>query len=226
MLFASFIAFLEVAEAAGVVKMPDAGAEPDNTADALDGNHQRRLRQRDVAGMPLEQRKQQLLLRHMPAAIAGREAVSMPPAQLLDARLQRHLHLVGSLLGDDAAQGVGNKHPHHVALRLQLLLKRLILPARRSHKQRISLGAAQLAQDDTAHVERRQLPRDEIAEPRPQPRANLIYNIQCLPPSRLVRFRLVIAHLPVNVSRLHQQIIVCQRLLRHLPACSLPCLQK
>ena len=41
MLFASFIAFLEVAEAAGVVEVADFLAKADDAADAFDGQHER-----------------------------------------------------------------------------------------------------------------------------------------------------------------------------------------
>ena len=75
----------------------------------------------------------------MPSAIAWREAVGMLPTQLVDALLQGYLHLVGTLLGNDTTQGIGNEHTHHIALLFQALLIGLILHPCGTDKQGISL---------------------------------------------------------------------------------------
>ena len=65
-----FIAFLEVAEATGVVEMADFLAEAYDATDAFDRQHKRRVGKTDTAGVAVEQREKQLLLRDVPTAIA------------------------------------------------------------------------------------------------------------------------------------------------------------
>ena len=97
----ALIALFKMAETTGVVEVAHLGAEADDAADRLDGNHQGGTGEADAAGVALEQGKQQLLLRDMPAAVAGREAVGVVPAQLIDALLQTLFHPVGTMLGND-----------------------------------------------------------------------------------------------------------------------------
>ena len=61
-LFLSFITLFEIAEPTSVIQLANACSQADNATDALDGDHQRGVGQRDTTGMSLEQRKEQLLL--------------------------------------------------------------------------------------------------------------------------------------------------------------------
>ena len=79
-LFLSFITLFKIAKSTGIIQLSNTFPQADNATDALDGDHQRGVGQRDATGMSLEQRKEQLLLRDMPSAIAWRKAVGMFPS--------------------------------------------------------------------------------------------------------------------------------------------------
>ena len=130
----SLIAFLEVAEAAGVVESAYFLAEADDAADTLNRQHKGRVGEADAAGVPLEQGEEQLLPGDVPAAIAWREAVGMVPAKLVDTLLYGYFHLVGTLLGYHAAYGIGNERAHHVALVRQTVLIGFIFHAAGTYK--------------------------------------------------------------------------------------------
>ena len=188
------VALLVVAEATSVVKVAHRRAQANDAADTLDGYHQRRVVQANPTGLPLEQRKQQLLLDDVPAAIAGREAVGMVPAQLVDAQLQVFLHLVGTAFGNDSPQRIGYKDPHHVVLLLQSLLISLKLLAAGADEAGISLGSLQLTLNDTPHVEVGQCRYHLITIAWTKPWTNLADDGNGLPTSAFVRFLAMIAH--------------------------------
>lgn len=156
MLFATFIALFEIAESASIIQLADFLSYADDAAYRLDGHHERRFRQTDAAGMPLEEGEQLLLLRHVPSAIAWRETVGVVPPQFVDALLQAAFHQVGTFLGNDGAQRVGNKHAHHVACLLEPLLIGLVFYAAGTYKESISLRPFQLSLDYASDVEGRQ----------------------------------------------------------------------
>ena len=151
--FLSLIALGEITESASIIQLADVLAYADDAADGLDGYHQRRVGELYATRLALEQGEEQLLLRDMPAAIAWRETVGMVPAKLVDALLQALLHPIGAMLGNDAAQGIDNKHPHHVALLLEVLLVGLEINSAGADKERVGFTTAQLAQDNLAHIE-------------------------------------------------------------------------
>lgn len=198
------VTLLVVAKAAGVVEVAYRRTQSDDAADALDGNHQRRVVQADTARLPLEQRKQQLLLADVPAAIAGREAVGVVPTQLVDAQLQVFLHLVGTAFGNDGPQGIGYKDPHHVALLLQSLLINLKLLTTGADEAGISLGSLQLTLNDTPHVEVGQCRHHLITIAWTKPRTNLADDRNGLPTSAFVRFLAMIAHRLEDVFKGYQ----------------------
>ena len=79
-LYLALIALFERTESAGIVQSADFFSQAHDAADALDGNHQRRVRQRDATGVPVEQGEEHLLLADVPTTIAWRKAVGMVPA--------------------------------------------------------------------------------------------------------------------------------------------------
>ena len=100
-----------------------------------------------------EHGEEQLLLRHVPAAIAWRETVGVPPSVIVDAALQRFFHTVGSLFGDDTAYGISQKHPHHVVFFGETLLEPFKIHASRGHKEGEGRRAFQLPADDAPHLQ-------------------------------------------------------------------------
>lgn len=198
------VTLLVVAKAAGVVEVAYRRTQSDDAADALDGNHQRRVVQADTARLPLEQRKQQLLLADVPAAIAGREAVGVVPTQLVDAQLQVFLHLVGTAFGNDSPQRIGYKDPHHVALLLQSLLINLKLLTTGADEAGISLGSLQLTLNNAPHIEVGQCRHHLITIAWTKPRTNLADDRNGLPTSAFVRFLAMIAHRLEDVFKGYQ----------------------
>ena len=83
----TFVALLEIAESAGVVKMADFTSEANDATDTLDRQHQRRIGKADTTGVTLEEREEQLLLGDMPSTVTGRETVGMVPGEFVDAVL-------------------------------------------------------------------------------------------------------------------------------------------
>ena len=149
----------------------------------------------------MEQGKQPLLLRHMPTAIARREAVGVVPAQFVDTLLQYLLHAVGTFLGNDRSEGIGNKDAHHIIFLLQPLLELLEGKACRTNEKGVCLGSSELAFNDASHLERGQVASHKEAELRFYPRTDMIDYKVHLPYGRLIGLLVTIAHLLVNVGR-------------------------
>ena len=97
--------------------------------------------------------EKELLLRHVPSAITRTETVGVLPVELVYALLHCNFHAVGTLLGDDAAQGVGDERAHLIVGRLQLLLIAFVFRTCRAYEERKGFRVAQLPGDDGADVE-------------------------------------------------------------------------
>ena len=90
----------------------------------------------------------------MPSAVARTEPVGVFPSSAVYEHLQPALHDVGGLLCYHASHGIGDEHPHHIALLFQLALQPFKLHAARSHEKCVSLRSAQLWGDNRSDAER------------------------------------------------------------------------
>ena len=119
------------------------------------------------------------------------------------------------MLCNDAAQGIGNEHTHHVALLFEPLLIGLEFNTTGTDKKSIGLTTSQLTENNFTHIKVWQLPNHKEAKLRTEPLADLLYNRLRLLIRRIIGLSTMITHLLVDVGWSYPKVCICQRLMCH-----------